>query len=133
MIGSYTINERSSEFMGEIVNRTDDGIVVATFPETMDEKAAKQFVQELKQELTTYHRKSRVLTDVSRMKGNPSKKEKAIVANGIKENKAYIEKSAVCGLNATKRLAAWFIFMMSKRSDIKLFSSKEDALKYLRS
>ncbi len=117
--------------MGRIVNRDDNGIIVAKFLETMGEAEARVFVTELREALVAGNGKSKVLTDITAMKGNPSREAKEIVAEGIRDNRPMIEKSAVCGLSTTKRLAAWFIFLLSGRKDIKLFKTREDAVRYL--
>lgn len=113
--------------MGRVVNIAQDGVVIATLPENVDSAVATIFIQELKQAIQSRSTKARIITDVSKVQGMPPVDAKEIIVEGIKNNRPYIQKSAVCGFGNFGVIAARLIITLAGRSDIKVFKTQKEA------
>jgi hypothetical protein len=109
----------------------ENGIVMIEMWETKwEESGAKKFIEELTKVLETIEGKANMFCDASKAGFGPTPKALLIYSDLFKSNK--IGKSAIFGLNTANRALVSFLLGASGKKDLKVFSNKEKAIKWLK-
>lgn len=104
--------------------------MVKTWETEWNEKDARRFVDELLKILETAKGKAKVLGDASGAGFGPTLKSRKIYAKLLKFPK--IGKAAIIGLSTANKVIVSFLLKASGKKDLGVFSTKKEALKWLK-
>lgn len=108
-----------------------DGIVMVKIWETKwDKKGAERFTKAMSEVLDKIEGKAKILGDATNAKFGPTSKARKIYTGFLKSSK--IGKAAVFGLTPRNRIIVSFMLTASQKKDFKVFSTKKEALKWLK-
>ena len=122
--------ENKEDYKFKIWKRKDGIIMVKTWETEWNEKDAQRFVDELSKILETIEGKAKVLGDASGASFGPTLESRKIYAKLLKFPK--IGKAAIIGLSTANKVVVSFLLKASGKKGLGVFSTKEEALKWLK-
>lgn len=108
----------------------DDMIMIDIWETKWDEEGAQKFIEELNKVLETVEGKAKILCDASKAGFGPTPQALHVYTELFKSPK--IGKSAVFGLSSPNRVLVSFLLGASGKKDLKVFATKEEAVKWLK-
>lgn len=118
--------------MQQIVSLKSEGLIHIKYPSQANLELANQYLNEINQILNQNEGKFNILTDATNLAELPHGEIKKVFTDGIKAYSHRINKSAIFGFQDTiMSIAAKLIITITGRKNIKLFNTKEEAMKWL--
>lgn len=111
--------------------KRDDGIVsIKTWEKQWVEEDATRFKKELFDILDAVEGNAKILADATEAGFGPTVEARNIYADIVKSPK--IGKAAVFGLKTPNRVIVSFLIRVTGKKDLKVFSTEEEAVKWLK-
>jgi len=122
--------EENNDYKFKIWRRDDGIIAVKTGEKKWIEEDALRFKKELFEVLDKVEGKTKILGDATEAGFGPTAVARKIYAEIIKSPK--IGKAAIFGLNKPNQVIVSFLLKVTGKKDLKVFSTEEEALKWLK-